>query len=251
MRLNNNTYPSFFTMEVFKSNKIKKIDPMFVYTDVLKFYSKHTHFDINSSIDIFNKVENKYFITHSFSASIHKAQSKIMDLAQKQGMLDFINDFEDETGIYFFDGGWILYEIKNKEFTIFWFNKSILRGCCYIIDDNLYGCLTEDKDSILHFVRGVLSTLWFVKNCDIEQKILKPKEKFRENGNKHYNESKSELIILDCRWFTELIRDIPFLVKGHFRWQPVGEGRSQKKLIWIDDFKKEGYHRKATKLINN
>ena len=145
----------------------------------------------------------------------------------------------DETGIYFFDGGWILYEIKNNQHTIFWFNKNILRGSCYIIDNNLYGCLTEDTDSILHFVRGFLSTLWFVRNCDIEQKIIKPKEKYRENGNKHYNESKSELIILDCRWFTELIRDIPFLVKGHFRWQPVGEGRTQKKLIWIEDFKKK------------
>lgn len=251
MRLNKNTYPSYFTME----ESIKKLDRMFVYPEVLDFYKnsaiKGMHFDINYSIELFNKVKNKYFITHSFSNSIHKAQNKIMQLAEKRGMIDFMKDFEDQSGIYFFDGGWLLYEINNNEFTIFWFNKSILRGSCYIIDDNLYGCLTEEKDSILHFVRGFLSTLWFVKNCDIEQKILKPKEKYRENGNRHFNESKSELIVLDCRWFTELIRDIPFLVKGHFRWQPVGEGRSQKKLIWIEDFKKEGYHRKATKELIN
>ena len=254
MRLNQNTYPSYFTME-----SITKMDAYshvffngkFAHPDVLDFYSKNKQFDINYSIEVFNKAQNKYFITHSFSNSIHQAQSKIMEFAEKRGMIDFMKDFKDETGIYFFDGGWILYEIKDNQFTIFWFNKNILRGSCYIIDDNLYGCLTEDRDSILHFVRGFLSTLWFVRNCDIEQKIIKPKEKYRENGNKHYNESKSELIVLDCRWFTEMIRDIPFLVKGHFRWQPVGEGRSQKKLIWIEDFKKEGYHRKATKELIN
>jgi hypothetical protein len=227
---------------------IKKLDSTFVHPDVITFYVKNKNFDINYCIEIFNKTKKKYFITHSFSDSIHKAENKIMDFAQKKGMIDFVKDFEDESAIFFFDGGWILYEIKDKQHTIFWFNKNILRGSCYIINDNLYGCF-EDTDSTLYFVRGFLTTLWFIRNCDIEQKVIKPQEKFRENGNKHYNESKSELIILDCRWFTELIRDIPFLVKGHFRWQPVGEGRTQKKLIWIEDFKKEGYHRKATKLI--
>jgi len=243
MRLNKNTYPSYFTMQ----ESIKKLD---VHSDIIDFYSKNKDFDINYSIDVFNKAQKKYFITHSFSESIHKAEDKIIDFAEKRGMINFISDFKDESGIFFFDGGWILYEIKDKKHSIFWFNKNILLGSIFIINDNIYGCISKDKD-ISYFVRSFLTTLWFIRNCDVEQKIMKPKEKYRENGNKHYNESENELIILDCRWFTELIRDIPFLVKGHFRWQPVGEGRNQKKLIWIEDFKKEGYHRKATKELTN
>ena len=248
MRLNQNTYPSYFTM-----GSIKRINPMFVHKGVLDFYGeeKNRHYDINYSLEIFKRAKKKYFITNSFSNSIKKAEDKIMEFAQKRGMSDFVKEFEDEVGILFFDGGWLLYETKDKQHTIFWFDKNILRGSCYIIDDSLYGHIGEDTDFILYFVRGFLSTLWFIRNCDVDQKIIQPKEKFRENGNKHYNESESDLIILDCRWFTELIRDIPFLVKGHFRWQPIGEGRNRKKLIWIEDFKKEGYHRKAAKKLSN
>jgi len=38
-------------------------------------------------------------------------------------------------------------------------------------------------------------------------------------------------------------RDIP--VQGHFRLQPCGPGRTERKKIWISDFKKHGYHRRA------
>lgn len=245
MRLNNKTYPSYFYME---SNP-NKLDVPFVFKDVFEFYKNNSQFDVNLCIDIFKNTKKKYFITESFSNSIHQAEGKIMELAQKQGIEEWIKEFDDDSGLLFFDGGYILYEIKNREIKIFWFNKYVLRGAAYIIKDNLYGCLTEDVDSTLYFMRGFFCSLWFIKNCEIEQKILKPKEKYREGGNKHFNESKSDLIILDCRWFTELISNIPFLVKGHFRWQPIGQGRQQRKLIWIEDFKKEGYHRKATKEI--
>jgi hypothetical protein len=76
---------------------------------------------------------------------------------------------------------------------------------------------------------------------------MKPNEKHKENGNKHYNESKSDIIVLDCKWFTDLIRSIPFHVNGHLRWQHCGEKFSKRKLIWVSDFEKQGYVRKATK----
>ena len=40
----------------------------------------------------------------------------------------------------------------------------------------------------------------------------------------------------------------PFGVKGHFRNQPIGENREERKLIYIDEFMKTGYHRTATKV---
>lgn len=56
-----------------------------------------------------------------------------MGFAQKRGMSDFVKEFEDEVGILFFDGGWLLYETKDKQHTIFWFDKNILRGSCYTV----------------------------------------------------------------------------------------------------------------------
>lgn len=40
----------------------------------------------------------------------------------------------------------------------------------------------------------------------------------------------------------------PFAVTGHFRNQPIGPGRKETKLIYIDQFMKTGYTRKATKI---
>lgn len=40
----------------------------------------------------------------------------------------------------------------------------------------------------------------------------------------------------------------PFGVKGHFRNQPIGEGRKETKLIYIDSFMKTSYTRSATKI---
>jgi hypothetical protein len=79
------------------------------------------------------------------------------------------------------------------------------------------------------------------------ERVIAPNKKDRTNGQKHYNESKSDITILDCRWFTELIRDTPFAVRGHLRWQVHGEKRGKRKLIWIDKFEKAGYHRKQSK----
>jgi hypothetical protein len=55
---------------------------------------------------------------------------------------------------------------------------------------------------------------------------------------------------LDCKWFTDIIREAPFRVKGHLRWQFFGEKKAKRKLIWIDEFEKSGYKRSATKTLN-
>ena len=48
----------------------------------------------------------------------------------------------------------------------------------------------------------------------------------------------------DSKWYTEICNDESFKVSGHFRLQPYGDGT--RKLIWINEFTKSGYHRKAT-----
>lgn len=50
--------------------------------------------------------------------------------------------------------------------------------------------------------------------------------------------------LFDSKWYTEVCNDECFQVSGHFRLQPYGDGT--RRLIWINEFTKKGYHRKAT-----
>jgi hypothetical protein len=50
---------------------------------------------------------------------------------------------------------------------------------------------------------------------------------------------------MDSTWFTQLVISNAFNVRGHFRLQPCGPELKERKLIWIQDFQKSGYTRKA------
>lgn len=53
-----------------------------------------------------------------------------------------------------------------------------------------------------------------------------------------------DYFLFDSKWYTEISNDEAFTVSGHFRLQPYGDGT--RRLIWINEFTKNGYHRKAT-----
>ena len=48
----------------------------------------------------------------------------------------------------------------------------------------------------------------------------------------------------DSKWYTEIYNNNDFNVCGHFRLQPYSDG--SRKLIYINEFVKHGYHRKAS-----
>ena len=50
---------------------------------------------------------------------------------------------------------------------------------------------------------------------------------------------------IDMRYITTVIRDEEFGVRGHWRMQPYGPGRKQRRLRYISPFVKHGYHRRA------
>lgn len=50
---------------------------------------------------------------------------------------------------------------------------------------------------------------------------------------------------LDASWYTTIVRKEGFGVRGHFRLQPCGPHRSDKKLIYIHEYQKNGYVRRA------
>lgn len=101
-----------------------------------------------------------------------------------------------------------------------------------------------------HYFAFIVTFLVFIKHVELETKIVNANKKEVHIGTKYVNETKSNIEILDSTWFTTIVRSEGFDVRGHFRFQPFGPALQQRKLIWISDFEKHGYTRKA-KILNS
>lgn len=62
------------------------------------------------------------------------------------------------------------------------------------------------------------------------------------------NNTKLNITFVDTLWKQRICVN-GFKVSGHFRLQPFGEERKKRKLIWIEEFNKNGYNRRATREI--
>jgi hypothetical protein len=259
MRLNKNTYPAYMQLEggnymnvevdelilqEITENKdfVQTKDALFSFTDAMR--------------SVYEEAGRRYYITEPFMQAITTAYPKIKD-GQKH-----FRDVPNDCGVLFTNNGFTLYlsnpADKKLKLIAYGFTRNALTSFAFLTTDDRYGGVActlkdgkpfSDDEYLQQFINSILATIYFIHNCETEQKIVKPREKYRANGEKHFNESNNEFVVLDCKWFTELIRDTPFHVRGHLRWQAHGTGKQKRKLIWISDFEKQGYHRKATKQI--
>ena len=114
-----------------------------------------------------------------------------------------------------------------------------------IVDDISQKDMTVRIDT--YYYQLVILFELFRKYAKVETRILQPKSKAELFKCKYHNENDHSIEIMDSTWFTTLIKSDEFKVRGHFRLQPCGQAFNDKKLIWIKDFTKEGYTRKAKK----
>lgn len=104
---------------------------------------------------------------------------------------------------------------------------------------NLYDDCEDSK-----FVVQLLAYLYY---GDITTKYINSKKEIKLNSfAKFLNNSNINVTYVDSLWKQRICVD-GFKVRGHFRLQPIGEGRKKRKLIWIEEFNKDGYNRKATR----
>ena len=248
MRVNQNSYPEYTKLEN-KDYASVRIDAMF--KDVMNdtdFFKLLKHLSVT-----FGNINKRYCITRTFEDAILTALPKIVDTEKH------LKDIKTDCGVIFTDKGFSLFQTNpspDVKLIMYGFTKECLTTYAYL-DKNLNlggmafsiknGKQVNDLQALHNYANSFLVAFYFINNCEIEQVIVKPNQKVKHESVKYLNESKSNLTILDCRWFTELINNNPFNVKGHYRWQPYGIGFSRKKLIWISDFEKSGYHRTASK----
>lgn len=95
-------------------------------------------------------------------------------------------------------------------------------------------------------VKIILATELFLNFAEIETREVHPARQIWDGPTCLYNnKTKFPITVVDSSWFTTLVSSGAFKVRGHFRLQPHGEGMAKRKLVWINDFQKDGYTRKA------
>lgn len=101
--------------------------------------------------------------------------------------------------------------------------------------------------SILDYDKSVfvVQLLTYILYGDITKRFIRSKMATRINSIRFLNNSKLNIIFCDTLW-KQRISTEGFKVRGHFRLQPFGECMKKRKLIWIEEFEKKGYNRKAT-----
>lgn len=131
---------------------------------------------------------------------------------------------------------WWWIEIKIDENKIFAISKECL-------------CYNESEYKPQELILGFIALMLFKEYAPTETEVLNGHSKINKSviNEKAVNDTGISVKLLDSRWFREIIRTEGFTVSGHFRFQPCKDSNGEwtRKLIYINEFEKHGYHRRA------
>ena len=183
--------------------------------------------------------------------------------------IDILQELDNENGIvrspYFIEGCYVVYSIKNGCLTLWIFQDNIDK---YLSIPTYYICVSP-KDrikgnghqldcmvlplidgcmeaNIRDYIDMVLDYLCLRQWAEVQLGKVSTtvrKEVKKKKKNQNVTEPGLDYYRFDSKWYTEICNDESFKVSGHFRLQPYGDGT--RRLIWINEFTKNGYHRKA------
>lgn len=171
-------------------------------------------------------------ILHIYARKIK--DSLIVDYTKITNKIQFILSFKiDKERLTFSDN------YEHAEYCKDGFILKSKLGCNHIMS-------FSEKDAEYQIAIDALTMLIFINFVDVETKVIgsSGKSLYIEN-EKVKNETNFNIKVLDKTWYTTVINSEGFPVKGHLRLQPVGEGRKDRKLIYIEPFEKNGYKREA------
>lgn len=168
------------------------------------------------------------------------------------------------------------YIISKDEFYIFklikdeslrvWHFKSNENGTINIEQiyfNNFFNKVTKQNspsiDSVINYQKNrelnekFFKLFLFINLSEPVIEVIKDRQKKElKDNNNYFNKIKNEtgvnVHLVSTLWNKIIIHDSEFKVRGHFRIQPCGKGRTQYKIIWIDSFVKSGYIRGLEKL---
>lgn len=126
------------------------------------------------------------------------------------------------------------------------FVLDVATGEIHYMNENDAQLTKEISSRAEHFFKCLV----FLFFSEIKTVVLPPKTKIGDIMRGEFkNELKNTFIMVDTTWNKISIRTQGFAVRGHFRLQPCGPNLKDRKLIFIDEFKKHGYIRGAKKQL--
>lgn len=117
----------------------------------------------------------------------------------------------------------------------------------YAISNAKPGCTLEE--SFMQITAMAFSVELLLQFGQVETVVVnrKKRRKAKLNTERFTSEVDLNIEIIDSTYLRTIIRTEGFGVSGHFRLQACGPGMSERKLIWISPFQKNGYIRIAKK----
>lgn len=222
---------------------------------------------INELYTLRNNCKNLAVLSKRFVNAMDKSYMKFT-----QFHMDILAECDGENGVvqspYFVPGSFVVYSIKNGALSLWVFHnlpndnnrfmaiptyyiiaspKDKIKGEGHQLDCMIMNMLDDFFDvNLRDYIDMVLDYLCLRQWAEIEiaeVKTTQKKEVKRKKRTEIVVEDGVNYFIFDSKWFTEICNNNEFVVSGHFRLQPYGDG--SRRLIWINEFKKYGYHRKA------
>jgi len=162
--------------------------------------------------------------------------------ARKDCYIENYNDFKKES--------FYLPKFNNVLFT---FDPDTFDYYGWGLNNNTYNSNNPIDFRIeLKSIQKLLSFEFFLSHAEVKTEVKNiPNTSINtKNLSKIEKEKLSNIpiTVINKNYFTTTINNHDYPVRGHFRLQPIGEKRTGKKLIWINDFVKHQYIRVAKKL---
>lgn len=223
-------------------------------------------------LDILYKMKNNcrkpVVISKSFFSVMEKSEDAFTPFHN-----DILEECDGESGVvqapYLVKGAILLYSINGGKLSV-WVvlnqkhgEQNIIAPSTYISvypKDNTKGVGHQLVIEYIPLIEGcfeppiplythaftILTYLCLRKWAEVEIAEIKTKvKKELKKGKKTIvvTEEGLSYFTFDSKWYTEVCNNNDFNVSGHFRLQRYGDG--SRKLIYINEFVKHGYHRKA------
>jgi hypothetical protein len=190
---------------------------------------------------LIDSFKNVRYITESFCDCMRKCEDKIQEYAfcfdscevcyLYLGMLIHCKFISVE--------GWI----ESAHLQCFYKRE---KGYDYVFNKGNENKLSEQEKTLLFLAA---SFTFFIEHAEVETIHLNKQSGISHLNIKYQNATKKNVKIFDSKWIRTIVMGESFNVRGHFRMQPCGDARGKRKLIWINDFQKEGYTRIAGKVL--
>ena len=224
--------------------------------------------DRKSAIEELSSIKSKCRNLVKFSKTFVDCMDKsYMKLTQFH--IDLLNELDGECGViqspYFIEDSYVVYKISNGCLTLWVFHENIDkyisiptyyiiitpkdkiagpghqidRGIIQLIDNIIEPNINDYHDMVLDYL--CLRQYADVEIVEIKTRVKKKIKK--QNKTLEITENGLSYFTFDSKWYTEVCNNNDFIVSGHFRFQNYSDG--SRKLIWINEYTKHGYHRKA------